>query len=1004
MTPEGSAPWNASHGRGQAFNIGDGTQVQINNFIGGPAGVSRIAAVTSVGDVGGALLASAADACLRIDWQLLRVPLTGGHDRTAHRAEVLIVVAGDGAVTGDDLARLTQLTASGVPRTLAFEVDGATCLRGLPLPTRVRAVTDGTDLRQEIIKELQRIPAMAGRPAPPENRSVVSGPPAFRAFPPYVGSADFVGRQDDLWKLSAWAMSADPVMVVKAIGGVGKSALAWHWSTTEAPVAIPELAGRFWWSFYDGSASILQFLKELYAYVTGEPRAEADRMAPADLAGRVVEALREQPYLIVLDGVERLMSAYHRHEPALVRDEDADASPRTLVEPLAESFLRSLLSLRQIPSAPTRRVFNVPASAGPEVAGLRRGRTGAVISVLGQRPETSLETLVGSRILITTRLMPTTLSRSGHLQGGARELALDGLSRPDTRALAGQLQISGNPRELGDFFDRLGNHPLLIGIVAALVRDYRPAPGDFDRWLADPNAGGALSASAVDLAQRRTHILDVAMRDLDTDSQRLLGWLSVMGGGVDWETIDTVNPFGTGPESADVRRRLDAALHTLEDRGLLWWDRLSNRYDMHPIVRGFVQDKLDRSERFLVHEQIRDHFEALPPDSPGTATSVEDLRNTIMIYRALLGTERPAEAADVWNRQLRNALVHDIGAVSTTIELLGPLAHSGPVGVRADLAIALNLAARYDEAIAQERDLLADLLAEGRTDAVVVSLDRLSTHFEDDGNLVAAVRYTELREELLAVHGRGVDPVVCLVRARRAIIAGRVIQGGALLDTAAAMAPPTNAPWFAGSLRYWQLYLAALDGAGDDLVEQLTEAWERTRTWRHRRDLGRLLCDVLEARGDYVGALELALKVDEVERDAGAETVPARIACLLARTGRLAEAAEALDEAMSRYDRLPPAARPLLALAVAHHELGRAEEAADLATQAYLQVWRGGQPYLHHWEMLKAEQLLKELDVAPPAAPPTDPDPTDSLAEAVATYIVEERDLVRYPLRRRQSV
>ncbi|KUL31743.1 hypothetical protein ADL15_21450 [Actinoplanes awajinensis subsp. mycoplanecinus] len=92
-------------------------------------------------------------------------------------------------------------------------------------------------------------------------------------------------------------------------------------------------------------------------------------------------------------------------------------------------------------------------------------------------------------------------------------------------------------------------------------------------------------------------------------------------------------------------------------------------------------------------------------------------------------------------------------------------------------------------------------------------------------------------------------------------------------------------------MRYWQLYLAALDGAGDDLVEQLTEAWERTRAWRHRRDLGRLLCDVLEARGDYVGALELALKVDEVERDAGAETVPARIACLLARTGRLAEAA-----------------------------------------------------------------------------------------------------------------
>ncbi len=180
----------------------------------------------------------------------------------------------------------------------------------------------------------------------------------------------------------------------------------------------------------------------------------------------------------------------------------------------------------------------------------------------------------------------------------------------------------------------LGNHPLLIGIVAGLVRDYRAEPGGFDRWLADPTAGGALRLPDLDLTQRRTHILAAALDGLEPGSRRLLGWISVLAGAVSWATLESINPFRPEPPApvgsrcsvrpvsqSGLRHRLrqhsetprkwnatrgtlaawrssepvmrataqlGAALKDLEDRGLLWWDRSSNTYDLHPIIRAYA--------------------------------------------------------------------------------------------------------------------------------------------------------------------------------------------------------------------------------------------------------------------------------------------------------------------------------------------------------------------------------------------------------------------------------
>ena len=84
-----------------------------------------------------------------------------------------------------------------------------------------------------------------------------------------------------------------------------------------------------------------------------------------------------------------------------------------------------------------------------------------------------------SKLLISTRLLPDALETpAGRLAEGVAQLRLPGLLDDDVVALLGRLEVRGDPREIATFFGRLGNHPLLIGVVAGLVRDYRPEPGD----------------------------------------------------------------------------------------------------------------------------------------------------------------------------------------------------------------------------------------------------------------------------------------------------------------------------------------------------------------------------------------------------------------------------------------------------------------------------------------------------------------------------------------------
>lgn len=102
-------------------------------------------------------------------------------------------------------------------------------------------------------------------------------------------------------------------------------------------------------------------------------------------------------------------------------------------------------------------------------------------------------------------------------------------------------------------------------------------------------------------------------------------------------------------------KKLKQGLQDLEDRGLLWWDRDANTYDLHPIVRAYTYGQLDTQKRIKVNDLLHSHFAALPAEDMRRAASVEDLTRTMTIFRTLIGAEQLNEAATTRRSPRRRA-------------------------------------------------------------------------------------------------------------------------------------------------------------------------------------------------------------------------------------------------------------------------------------------------------------------------------------------------------------
>lgn len=429
-----------------------------------------------------------------------------------------------------------------------------------------------------------------------------------------------IGRERDLATLDAWvgnetnAFTGVCILCIVAIGGMGKSALAWKWFHEDAVRVMQPLAGRFWWSFYESDAGFERFVATALAYCSGETLENVVALSPMERENQLLAILDREPFLLVLDGLERILIAYATFDVAHIADDDLDEQT-------------------------VNRVVDPTADAGDAFRGRNRMR-----KTIDPRVGNFLRklTFVGaSRVLVTTRLYPSELqTETGYALPGTHAWFLRGLAAEDALSLWREMGVSGSNGELAKLFDSIDNYPLLIRTLAGEVARYRRAPGDFDEWR---KAHSDFNPFSLPLVQAKSHVLAHALRNFDSRVRDLLDMIAVFRSPVDYDTISAlfVRQRRWSPQE------LDGGLSELEDRGLLGWDRSTNRYDLHPIVRGVVWSGLDNVSRKALYGRLEKHFSSVPR-SRDRVNTLEDAVPMFELVNSLVGLERYENAADVY--------------------------------------------------------------------------------------------------------------------------------------------------------------------------------------------------------------------------------------------------------------------------------------------------------------------------------------------------------------------
>ncbi|MCI0555039.1 MAG: hypothetical protein L0287_29170 [Anaerolineae bacterium] len=242
---------------------------------------------------------------------------------------------------------------------------------------------------------------------------------------PYPMPPNFTGRIAERALLTYWLKedSENRLFILHALGGFGKSALAWQWLTHD--VDIKEYPKVLWWSFYEGDASFEHFIEETLKYLKLEvPQGQRPQV------DELLKAMGSQKILLIMDGFERTLRAYSSMNAAYQGDEESP-SPDSgrgdrgeggsdCVNINAEIFLKSICSLPSI----------------------------------------------NSKVLMTTRLTPRTVKPRGEFMLGCREEKLEAMQKADTVEFFHKQKINGTHAEIEAACAPYGYHPLSLRLLA----------------------------------------------------------------------------------------------------------------------------------------------------------------------------------------------------------------------------------------------------------------------------------------------------------------------------------------------------------------------------------------------------------------------------------------------------------------------------------------------------------------------------------------------------------
>ncbi|MDP2952730.1 MAG: DUF4062 domain-containing protein, partial [Chloroflexota bacterium] len=403
----------------------------------------------------------------------------------------------------------------------------------------------GMQVAADLGRHMSQVTGQALMPVP----VLIPCPPDPYFAHPYPLQENFTGRIPERQALTEWlAQDPRPMLAMVAIGGMGKSALAWYWLQEDILRGGRGPEGALWWSFYDRDSAFEAFLERGILYASGGQIDPSQMPSVRERMDCLKNLLYQRPFLLALDGVERVLRAYASLKAPYQGDtlqEDPRGDFRACADPNLGLFLQWMAS------------------------GYPRTKT-----------------------LLTSRLLPRELDALE----GCRPMELPQMDADDAVEFFHRQGVRGTRAEIEAACRPYGYHPLCLRLLSGLVAYDPQRPGDMaqaSRYNPLPQAKG----------KEQHHILEVAYQALDPKKRDLLSRLAAFRTPLDYQGAALFNPFRD-------TAAFEAALVELVGRGLLLFQRETGRYDMHPVVRAYAYDRLRDKEG--VHTRLADYFAALP--------------------------------------------------------------------------------------------------------------------------------------------------------------------------------------------------------------------------------------------------------------------------------------------------------------------------------------------------------------------------------------------------------
>lgn len=861
----------------------------------------------------------------------------------------------------------------------------------------------------------------------------------------------FLGREGPLAELDGWARSPDPLILIDAVGGMGgmgKSALLWHWLEERAE-ALLQPAGVVWWSF-DGdpaNRSLELFARTTLAYITEtDPDQPKGSSGPA-LIDQLYDQLSARPYLIVLDGLEYLL------------DEQARAGA------FGEQLLARLPLLRQSKVVLTSR--RLPRILlGGRRQGVRRLRLGglppaearALCFEAGVREDRAvrLEDFLDSidycplLIRIVAGQVASFARARGDFDGwyeaNANTLALlapddpeqyrahllqhvfAGLDEPQLRLLVAIDRPMGE-RELervNPYQPPLPDPPQLGPLAwqtvpesvralhrrahrerATVLAHLPERPPLLDLPIDETEEQARARARAREAWTRRRRFLETGQAPVPAGPTPAAGdWLQQAAATLAAERqsrpaairqqrrrqIGAYFAYRSSPPFEEARERFWHVVGDLQERGLIVFDERTASYSVSAPVRSYALELLGAPESVEQQAAAGGAPEEPLPAFPTTVESLAELQSDLLIYDGLLRNRRWDAAAQWFNRRLAEPL-RLLGRLSKIRELVAPFFPRAVRGLSSNERLAICDFLAFAQLYLDDPEAAVPLYEQNF--ALASPEYRASWLIGVAHALLHANRIAAAQEALhiAGEHGRS-SIHFWEVSAEAAIACGdwdraeRAIAEGLQLASE--------------QLHYLQAALVLIQRValsarlGRELEPALSQALELLRAERrpiYEEGLRRLWAADLLRRGDLAGAAEQIARASEIAKQAGIDrainqVIEAQIA--LARGQR--RPAERFLERLPGL-KVSPGARAEVALRAAElaMELDQEERAGTLALEAHRAAWADGPGACRRPLLVKAEELLADLGLPRPSYPEREPEryqpawPEDAAGEPTPT-------------------